>query len=46
MKECVWSFRWVRAVAVRELCDMRDWDAAQVFNGNELNFMIDTLCTK
>ena len=31
------------AVAVRELCDMRD---TQVFNGSKLKFMIDMLCTK
>ena len=37
------------AIAVRELCDMRDSDDTQVFNGtygSELKFMIDMLCTK
>ena len=34
------------AIAVRELCDMRDSDDKQVFSGRELKFMIDMLCTK
>ena len=34
------------AIAVRELCDMRDSDDTQVFSGSELKFMIDMLCTK
>ena len=31
------------AIAVRELCDMRDSDDTQVFSGSELKFMIDML---
>ena len=34
------------AIAVRELCDMRDSDDTQVFSGSELKFMIGMLCTK
>ena len=34
------------AIAVRELCGMRDSDDIQVFSGSELKFMIDMLCTK
>ena len=34
------------AIAVRELCDMRDSDDTQVFSGSKLKFMIDMLCTK
>ena len=34
------------AIAVRELCDVRDSDATQVFSGSELKLMIDMLCTK
>ena len=34
------------AIAVRELCDMRDSDNTQVFSGSKLKFMIDILCTK
>ena len=34
------------AIAIRELCDMRDSDDAQVFSDSELKFMIDMLCTK
>ena len=33
------------AIAVRELCDMRDSDDTQAFSDSELNFMIDMLCT-
>ena len=31
------------AIAVRELCGMRDSDDAQVFNGSELKLMINML---
>ena len=34
------------AIAVRELCDMRDSDDAQACNGSVLKFMVDMLCTK
>ena len=34
------------AIAIRELCDMRDSDDTQVFGDSELKFMIDMLCTK
>ena len=34
------------AIAVRELCDMRDSDDTQVFGGSKLEFMIDMICTK
>ena len=34
------------AIAIRELCDMRDSDDTQVFSDSELKFMIDMLCTK
>ena len=36
------------AIAVTELCDMRDSDDTQVFSGSDLKFMIDTrmLCIK
>ena len=34
------------AIAIRELCDMRDLDDTQVFSDSELKFMIDMLCTK
>ena len=34
------------AIAVRELCDMRDSDDTRVFSDSELKFMIDMLCTK
>ena len=33
------------AIAIRELCDMRDSDDTRVFSGSELKFMIDMLCT-
>ena len=33
------------AIAIRELCDMRDSDDTRVFSGRELKFMIDMLCT-
>ena len=33
------------AIAIRELCDMRDLGDTQVFCGSELKFMIDMLCT-
>ena len=33
------------AIAIRELCDMRDSDDTRVFSGCELKFMIDMLCT-
>ena len=32
------------AIAIRELCDMRDSDDTRVFSGCELKFMIDMLC--
>ena len=34
------------AIAVGELCGMRDSEDIQVFSGSELKFMIDILCTK
>ena len=34
------------AIAIRELCDMRDSEDTQVFGDSELKFMIDMLCTK
>ena len=34
---------WCVAIAVRELCDMRDSDDAQVFSGQ---LIIGILCTK
>ena len=34
------------AIAIRELCDMRDSDDTQVFSDSELKFKIDMLCTK
>ena len=34
------------AIAVRELCDMRDLDDKQVVSGSELKFIIDMICTK
>ena len=33
------------AIAIRELCDMRDSNDTRVFSGSELKFMIDMLCT-
>ena len=33
------------AIAIRELCDMRDSDDTRVFSGCELKFLIDMLCT-
>ena len=35
------------AIAVRELCDMRDSDDTQIWrSGSELKSIIDMLCTK
>ena len=34
------------AIAVRELCDLRDLDDTLVFSGSKLKFMINMLCTK
>ena len=33
------------AIAIIELCDMRDSDDTRVFSGSKLKFMIDILCT-
>ena len=33
------------AIAIRELCDMRDSDDTRVFTGSVLKFLIDMLCT-